>query len=157
MRVSAFARALLNLVDAQVGGQGLSEMSDAIAPTIEISRMLGLPRQVQARFQTNPVAGVYAIHYTVPPGEVWLVRSLGMQVNCGGAASQVGAHLCCARDTLNLAVLSGSVDTPINTMRAVAIQPDLMLPSGCTIGVLAEQVVGAPVITSGIIYEAFDA
>lgn len=151
MEIAAYARGLLSLLQAQTGGHGIRQASDSLAVTLEVGSLLGANRRELKSQDLSPVAaGINAGGFTVPAGEIWLVRAGSLYAYHAAAGGTIlGASI-----VVSPAETSGSsfyASEAVNLMTAaneefgiVIWEPrDLILNAGSMVSVYTIAVTGA--------------
>lgn len=164
MRIVAFCKGLFGLVDSQESGRGLSELSETMAATVDVTDLLGLARlkEEYSGTITGPSLQPIPLH-TVPNEKCWRVRAWGCRVAPGAGETANAYHL-----GVKLANLTGAgtfiaaVSEPISVAASsfgvmYAKSMPLLLPPGAILCAYGQNVVGPPDLDSFVVFEEFDA
>lgn len=150
MKISAYARGLLNLVGAQNFGANVAQVNDAFAPIIDCTELLEAEKLQTVQGNAAIVGGTstYVPTLDVPAGEIWRLRwwtlvcvtAVAETVTNAGLAWRVGGA-------------GGNVLNLTNPMSLIASQtsfqcaqghPSLIIPPGSQFGCFASAIAGAP-------------
>lgn len=146
--LSGFPKGLLSLLGSQNFGINPKDLSDVVAPTVELSELYLLSKQVST-FQTiaAPANGTNAgAGLIVPAGEVWRVHAGGIFVITG-----VGVTL----DITPITIVNG-ITCPLASTTSIAASlfrwvPMIMNPfwadAGSELGAYISALVGAPTVS----------
>jgi len=164
VRTTAFARGLYSLVDALEMGRGLSDLSETMAATIEISDLLGLTKIQQQEIGATTGPNLQPIPlFTVPADKVWRVRAWSARVATGAGVTTAGTVIGVKINNQvgpgsYIAALSDDAALPVSSTRHLCARNlPLLLPPGAILCAYGSQAGGAPSFESLVMYEEFDA
>jgi len=159
VKTGALPRGLLALVGAQNYGEAPNAISDAIACVLDVTALF-LVNDTRVLFGSNaaPAGGFNSVGIQVPVGEVWNVRVFQALCAAGAGASCSFAPALRAN---NVAIaLTNTQTAAASTTRHGSTGPlpdGLWLTSGTELGVLAGEVVLAPLVGLSILYSSYRA
>lgn len=84
-RLSGFAQGLWDLIGSQNRGEQPKELDDVIKPIVDLTDLYAF-RNVQTKSASTAALAVglnAGSVITIPPGEVWFVQHVQMNVSCG--------------------------------------------------------------------------
>lgn len=154
MRLSAFPRALLDLVGSQNFGVNVKELSETISPVIDIT-----PNYLSARLSTfagigtgAPASGFNLVH-TVPAGKVWALFTAAASFSPeAGVAGDVGLAMIGIQNPNYRAWLTNWVTVAASTTKAAAqtFPQPLYVPPGFRLGAYLQNITGVPTVASSV-------
>jgi len=163
MRITGFAKGLFSLVDSLDMGRGLSELSDTVAGTVDLTPLLGLNRLKEDAVgnTSGPTAQPVPL-FTVPTDKVWRVIAWGSTWTTGAASTVTSGGLGIRLSNLTaagqfVAYCSDNVEMAVSSSRALAARCPLLLPPGAILCFYATQPGVGVNVSSHIVFEEFDA
>lgn len=154
MDITAFPKGYLGLVGAQVMGKGISQAADVISPVVELTDLLALSARRCSIALLNPLVSIATSMITIPTGEYWWVRHIGMNITCAAGDTVNGASIVASDPNTNNASLSyhlsDSLTLAASNSGSKAVYPNALFGPGTQFGVRGGTVTGVPTAGLGI-------
>jgi len=159
VRIAAFPRGFLDLVEASREGRGLSLCSDELSPVVDLFDMYGANSQVVRTAQNNLGAGANPF-FTVPTGKMWRViaGSINCQTGATSTANAVGVYVAPPNDLTTQVHLVPGFNIAVSSVVVQPIQAlgPIVLIAGTVIGVYAGAVAVTPIANLSFIVQEFN-
>lgn len=160
MQVTAWARGWLNLIGALEQGKGIGQASDALVPVVDVAQMLSLDRRATQRPQISSlVSGIMSTMVSVPPGEVWIVRSLAHAAFSAAGQTILGQRVVyrtAPGTSITDQILSDSFNLAVTDYVCKAVPCELILRGGDQLGLTCQAIVGTPTSELSVTYDVLD-